>query len=103
MKEARVKHTRFNLFVWRRLPPCKEIVKVITASMDTNISWREWLMMKLHLLACDPCVNFLKQLRFIRTALGRSEENLEAAQHISLSDSARERIKNALDSAKPAA
>ncbi len=102
MKEAKVKHTKFNLFVWRRLPACKEMVKIITASMDSKLSWREWLLMKIHLLSCDPCVNFLKQLKFIRTALGHSEERLDEAQHISLSNSARDRIKNALDSAKSA-
>jgi hypothetical protein len=102
MKEAKVKHTKFNLFVWRKFPACKEMVKIITASMDTKLSWREWLLMKLHLLACDPCVNFLKQLKFIRTALSHSDESLVAAQHISLSDTARERIKDALDAANPA-
>jgi hypothetical protein len=102
MKEAKVKHTKFNLFVWRKLPACKEMVKIITASMDSKLSWREWLMMKIHLLSCDPCVNFLKQLRFIRTALSHSDEHLDEAQHISLSDSARDRIKDALNSAKSA-
>ena len=102
MKEAKVKHTKFNLFVWRKLPACKEMVKVITASMDNKLSWREWLLMKIHLLSCDPCVNFLKQLRFIRTVLRHSDEGLDEAQHISLSDSARDRIKDALNSAKPA-
>lgn len=103
MKEAKVKHTRFNIFVWRKLPPCKEMVKIITASMDTKLSWREWLMMKLHLLACDPCVNFLKQIKFIRTALSQSDERIEDPQvHISLSDSARERMKEALNSVNPA-
>jgi len=100
MKEAKVKHTKFNLFVWRKLPACKEMVKIITASMDTKLSWREKLMMKLHLLACDPCVNFLKQLRFIRTVLSHSDEHLESAQQITLNDTARDRIKTAMDSAK---
>lgn len=103
MKEAKVKHTRFNILVWRKLPPCREMVKIITASMDAKLSWREWILMKLHLLACDPCVNFLKQIKFIRTALGHSDEGMEKAQqHISLSDAARDRIKDALNSANPA-
>lgn len=103
MKEAKVKHTRFNILVWRKLPPCREMVKIITASMDAKLSWREWILMKLHLLACDPCVNFLKQIKFIRTALSHSDERMEEAQqHISLSDAARERMKDALNSANPA-
>ncbi len=102
MKEAKLKHTKFNVFMWRKLPPCKEMVKIITASMDSKLSWTEWLMMKMHLLACDPCVNFLKQIKFIRTALSHSDEPLDEAQHISLSDAARERMKDALNSANPA-
>ena len=103
MKEAKVKHTRFNVLLWRKLPPCREMVKIITASMDAKLSWREWLLMKLHLLSCDPCVNFLKQIKFIRTALSHSDQKIEEAhQHISLSDTARERMKDALNSANPA-
>ena len=102
MKEAKVKHTRFNILVGRKLPPCREMVKIITASMDAKLSWREWVLMKLHLLSCDPCVNFLKQIKFIRTTLNHSDEQMEAMQqHISLSDAARDRIKNALSSADP--
>jgi hypothetical protein len=102
MKEAKVKHTRFNILVWRKLPPCREMVKIITASMDAKLSWREWILMKVHLLSCDPCVNFLKQIKFIRTALSHSDEKIEAQQHISLSDAAKDRIKTALNSANPA-
>lgn len=103
MKEAKVKHTRFNIFMWRKLPPCREMVKIITASMDSTLSWTEWLMMKLHLLACDPCVNFLKQIKFIRSALRHSDEKIgDTEQHVSLSDAARERMREALSSANPA-
>lgn len=68
--------------------------KLITASMDGKLAWRERLMMKLHLLACDPCANFLKQVTFIRTALGHAARNLgEYDEAISLSPDARHRIK----------
>ena len=103
MKESRVKHTKFNLFIWRKLPECKEIVKIITASMDEKLSWREWLLMKIHLLSCDPCVNFLKQIKFIREALTKSEEKL--AQHdssVKLSEDARSRLKEALETSSEA-
>ena len=98
MKEAHVKHTKFNLFVWRTLPKCKEMVKVITASMDSKLSWREWLLMKIHLLSCDPCINFLKQITFIGTTLGLSDEALgHQDQSIKLSDETRARLKKALE------
>ncbi len=102
MKESKVEHTKFNLLIWRNLPKCKEIVKIITASMDEKLSWREWIKMKIHLLSCDPCVNFLKQLKFIRTVLRHSDEKLvEEDLSVKLSDDARSRLKKALESADP--
>ena len=99
MKEAQVKHTKFNLFVWRNLPPCKEIVKIITASLDGKVSLRDRIIMKIHLLSCNPCVNFLKQLKFLRSSLSGSDEKLTLAESSAkLSDEARERLKNALKS-----
>lgn len=99
MKEANVKHTKFNLLVWRNLPKCKEMVKIITASLDEKLSWREWILMKIHLLSCDPCINFLKQIKFIRTALGRSDEHLgQKDTSVHLSEDARKRMKEALNS-----
>ena len=99
MKESKVRHTKLNLFIWRKLPECKQMVKILTASLDEKLSWREWLLMKIHLLSCDPCVNFLKQIKFIRTALGQSGERLEKADtSVRLSDDARLRMKKALES-----
>ncbi len=104
MKESHVKHTKFNLWVWRKFPKCKEMVKIITASMDEKLSWREWLMMKIHLLSCDPCINFLKQIKFIRSALSHSDEQLgQAETSVKLSDDARARLKEALEASREAA
>lgn len=98
MKEAKVKHTKFNLWVWRKLPECKQMVKIITASMDEKLSWSEWILMKIHLLACDPCVNFLKQIKFVRSVLRQSDKRLaEADPAVKLSDDARARMKKALE------
>jgi hypothetical protein len=98
MKEANVKHTRFNLFVWRKLPACREMVKIITASMDGRVSFKDWLRMKIHLLSCDPCVNFIKQLRFISGAVHQHQERLFNDESLHLSDDARRRMRDALKS-----
>ncbi len=97
MKESNVKHTRFNLWIWRNLPNCRNMVKVITESMDTKLTWAQWLKLKIHLLSCDPCVNFIKQLTFIRTALRNSDGRLESESiGTGLTDDARTRMKNAI-------
>jgi hypothetical protein len=103
MKESKVKHTKFNLFIWRKLPPCREQVKVITRSMDGRVSFKEWVLLKLHLLSCDPCVNFIKQLKFISGALHRHEERLLGDDSVHLSDDARRRMRDALKSPNSAA
>jgi hypothetical protein len=99
MKEAQVKHTKFNLWIWRNLPPCKEIVKIITASLDGKVSLRDRIIMKIHLLSCNPCVNFLKQLKFLRQVLSGNDEKLTLIESSAkLSDEARARLKNTLKS-----
>lgn len=67
--------------------------------MDEKLSWREWFVMKIHLLSCDPCINFIKQLRLIRSALRHSDEKImQQDTSVHLSDDARSRIKKALES-----
>ena len=101
MKESKVKHTRFNLWVWRNLPHCSDMVKVITESMDAKITWSQWIKLKIHLLSCDPCVNFIKQLNLIRTLLRRSGGHLELEDpNVKLSEDARLRMKDALASSQ---
>jgi hypothetical protein len=97
MKEAKLKFTKVNGWVWRKLPACKEIVKLVTASLDGRLTFREWIVMKVHLYSCDSCINFLKQVRFIRTTLRHSDEGLDNENSsVMLSDDARTRIKNAV-------
>jgi hypothetical protein len=73
------------------------MVKIITASMDGKLSWGEWILMKIHLISCDPCVNFLKQIKLIRSLLRQSDQKLsDADTSMNLSDEARTRIKKAI-------
>jgi len=99
MKEAELKFTRLNNWIWRNLPDCKAIVKLMTASMDGRLTVREWIVMKVHLFSCDSCVNFLKQIRFIRETLLKSDDKLvQEDQSVKLSDDARARMKRAIES-----
>lgn len=89
----------YNRWVWRNLPPCKEIVKKLSASLDRKLPAKERIIVKLHLAACTPCVRFLDQIEFLRDALHLHDE--EIAEEIptpAMSSEARERLKNALKS-----
>lgn len=104
MKEVQVKKTRLNKWIWRNLPDCKEIVKLITASQDGRLSLFNRIIMKIHLHSCQPCVNFLNQLKFLRRAMQKGGAKIltEEDTSVRLSDEARERLKNKLKSSTPA-
>lgn len=86
-----------NLFILRTLPPCKEIVKIVSASLDRPLSLRERTVMKLHLIACKPCVRYFEQSSFLSSAASKLDENLKDELFTGrLSDEARDRIKNML-------
>ena len=88
-----------NLFILRTLPPCKEIVKIVSASLDRKLTLRERAVMRLHLVACKPCVRYMEQSHFLSSATSQLDENLKDELFTGkLSDEARARIKNVLKS-----
>ena len=81
------------------LPPCKEIVKIISASLDRKLTLREKFVMRLHLVACKPCVRYFEQSEFLHEATQKLDDNLKEDVYSGrLSDEARIRIKELLRS-----
>lgn len=88
-----------NLAILRYLPPCKEIVKIVSASLDRKLTLKEKLVMKLHLVACKPCVRYFEQSTFLSTATHQLDDHLKNEMFSGqLSDEARQRIKDLLKS-----
>src|SRR5215216_1716396 len=86
-----------NRLIFRLLPPCKEIVRIVSASLDRKLTSRERVVMKLHLVACKPCVRYMEQSRFLSAAASQLDENLKDELFTgNLSDEARARIKEVL-------
>ena len=48
---------------------CKDASRLISRMQDANIPFTEWARIRLHLLLCDACTGFERQLRFLREAL----------------------------------
>ncbi|MBL8124841.1 MAG: zf-HC2 domain-containing protein [Blastocatellia bacterium] len=89
----------FRRAILRVFPSCKEIVHLISASLDRPLTMREKFLMKMHLLACKPCVRYLDQSKFLSQAVKQmSEKEKDSLLSGSLSDESRERIKNSLKS-----
>ena len=84
----------------RRLPPCDQLVPVISDSLDRELPLHGRLILKMHLFVCLRCRRYLQQLRFMRRAIRARSARLlteEPAANF-LSEGARERIKRALNS-----
>ena len=86
--------------VLRSFPSCKEIVRIISASLDRPLTIRERFLMEMHLLACKPCVRYLNQSEFVSQAMRIMDDGEKIDLFSgSLSDGARTRIKSALSAA----
>jgi hypothetical protein len=50
----------------RALQPCREIVPLMSESLERRLGVLEILQMKLHLMVCAWCAQYLKQIKFLR-------------------------------------
>jgi hypothetical protein len=50
---------------------CKETTHLLSAAQDRPLGFRERLELRLHLLICQGCTNYRKQIDFVRAACGR--------------------------------
>jgi len=80
---------------------CKEVSELVSQSPDRPLSFRERFGIKMHLMMCNLCTRFTKQMQFITKATNKfmhhAEDRLDHNQTTQLSNEARERIKKALD------
>ena len=75
---------------------CREASRLQSLAMDHKLSFRQRTGLRIHLLLCNWCRRYGKQLRFLgRIAREHPEELTESASQ-KLSDVARERIKQSL-------
>jgi predicted anti-sigma-YlaC factor YlaD len=50
---------------------CKEASRLLSQSMDQDLSFGELARLRLHLTLCDACRNFDRQLKQLRQAVAR--------------------------------
>jgi len=83
--------------ILRTFPPCRELVHIISASLDRPLTRRERFVMRMHLFACKPCVRYLDQSSFVVRALKvLSDEEKDRLFSGSLREETRVRIKKML-------
>jgi putative zinc finger protein len=50
---------------------CKDASRLLSQAMDTRLPLGSRVRLRLHLLICDACTNFSRQLRLLRRAIAR--------------------------------
>lgn len=50
---------------------CREVSRLVSASLDRPLTLRERFRLKLHVWRCGPCGNFAGQMRLMRAAMRR--------------------------------
>ena len=84
------------------MPNCKEVSRLVSESMETEIPLRKRIGLWIHLRMCRLCKGFAAQLRVIQTAAkqhGESESDTSLADVV-LPDESRERIRSAMQKAE---
>lgn len=76
---------------------CKKASQLLSQSLDRRLNWRERCSLKLHLMLCDVCTRFAKQLKLLRNVIKQMITATESDEQIQLSQLARERITNVLN------
>ena len=54
---------------------CKEVSILLSQARERRLGWRERFALRLHLRLCAGCVQFQKQLSFIRAAIRRYRDS----------------------------
>lgn len=71
---------------------CKQASRLVSQSLDRPLSWSERAKLKFHLMICNACRHFSRQLSLLSHALKRLVQQTENDSSIQLSLQAKERI-----------
>lgn len=79
---------------------CKEATQLVLKKEEQSLRFRERMQLRIHLLFCDACKQFVKQSSLINKAFQNLRRDMLEAPEQELSSSAKERIKARLQQLK---
>ena len=87
---------RWVIWVWNGTPTCAEMSRLSSQSIEQPASLGLRFKMWLHFLICAWCKRYQKHLQFLHRAAPRLNDELDKASNRSLSDEAKQRMKQRL-------
>ncbi|MBV8140599.1 MAG: hypothetical protein JOZ60_00970 [Verrucomicrobia bacterium] len=79
-----------------RTPQCREVVKLLSQSMDAKLPTKTWIKLRFHYLTCAWCERYEKHLHVLRKVSSALPEHVDDCCSETLSESSKERLKQAL-------
>ena len=88
-------------FIAGHTPKCRAVVRLLSQSMDVKLPITMRIKLRFHYLMCAWCQRYEKQLRALRKITSALPEHVDDCCSETLSDSSKERLKQALREGKP--
>src|SRR4029453_12858386 len=83
-------------FIGKHTPKCREMVRILSQSMDEPLPLMMRIKKRLHFLICCWCQRYEEQLRYMRRAAHQFAEDADEGSDVPFSIEMRERIKRKL-------
>src|SRR5438045_8796136 len=80
-------------FIGKYTPKCRDMVRILSQSMDEPMPLIMRIKKRIHFLICCWCQRYEEQLRYIHDAASRFPEHADKASDTSLPPEAKDRIK----------
>ena len=80
-------------FIGKHTPKCREMVRILSRSMDEPMPSTMRIKKRLHFLICCWCQRYEKQLRYIHETTRQFPEHADKASNVPFPADAKERIK----------
>jgi hypothetical protein len=82
--------------IGKHTPKCREMVRILSQSMDKPMSLTMRIKKRLHFLICCWCQRYEEQLRYIHETARQFQEHADDASSAPFPEDAKERIKQRL-------
>jgi len=88
--------TRLVIFIGKHTPKCREMVRLLSKSMDEPMPLVMRLKKRLHFLICCWCQRYEEQLHYLRETARKFPEHADEASNVPVSTEMKQRWKNAV-------
>jgi hypothetical protein len=83
-------------FIASRTPKCREVVRLLSQSMEVKLPVATRIKIRFHYLICIWCYRYGKQLHALRKIASSLPEHVDDCSQETLPDSSKERMKRVL-------